>query len=129
MLINPTITLLVGPDEQPFHVHRDIACSLPFFEAALKTSHSFSEAVSNTIKLPEDDVYAVSVLVSFLYNRTYEYSEPHKHTSHFKIRHANVYLIADKYHCPELKDLVQKVIDSFPGLGHGEQLQYWEYVY
>ncbi|KAL2844136.1 BTB/POZ protein [Aspergillus pseudoustus] len=49
-----------------FHVHRAILCSQsPFFKAAI--NGNFKEAMTNTIDLPEDDLWTIEHVLSFLY--------------------------------------------------------------
>ena len=62
------ITLLVGEEESPFRVHKDLLTNSgsEFFTAALK---NFSEAQTNTIRLLEDDVQVVRGFVEWLYSR------------------------------------------------------------
>lgn len=62
------VTLLVGSKEFPFRVHKDLLLKSGsnFFVA---TSKNFSEAQTNTIRLPEDDVLVVRVFVEWLYSR------------------------------------------------------------
>ena len=66
------MTLLVGKDEFPFRVHKDLLlkCGSNFFVACL---NNFSEAQTNTIRLPDDDKFPIRVFIEWLYSRKFDY--------------------------------------------------------
>jgi hypothetical protein len=63
-----TVTLLVGPDEQPLIAHESyITLNSEFFKAAMKKQ--WSEGQKRVIKLPEVGVEAVENYLTFTYGR------------------------------------------------------------
>lgn len=58
--------MFVGPDRQEFAVHQKLLCdNSEFFKRAFDSN--FSEGVTGIMELPEDDPFAMSCLITFLY--------------------------------------------------------------
>jgi hypothetical protein len=64
--------VLVGPDEERFTVHTDFLRQLPFFRNCLRVG--MRESQENIVRLPEDNPYAFSQLVHWLYTRQFEFN-------------------------------------------------------
>ncbi|KAL8898245.1 MAG: hypothetical protein Q9192_002166 [Flavoplaca navasiana] len=103
---NPMVTLLVGPDRLSFHVHRNLLCeNSPFFAAAF--NGSFKES-SGLMELIEDSADAFERFVQWLYRRKFTIS-PVGDAQCTKQRYqqlVRVYIVADKFDVPLLKDHV-----------------------
>ncbi|CAI7604491.1 unnamed protein product [Penicillium glandicola] len=62
----PTLTILVGPSKEPFHIHESIICnSSLFFQKAM--SGSWKESKERTLELPEDDPERFALYSHWLY--------------------------------------------------------------
>ena len=59
------IKVLVGPDEQPFDVHKCVLDTIPFFRACL--NNGFQKGDTRSVKLPKDDVDAFSEVLRWAY--------------------------------------------------------------
>lgn len=145
--MSPIVTLYVGQESTKFHVHENTLCKLPFFKAALQGQ--FREASDKIMRLPEDNPEAFSVLVEHLIvggcsfsfdtvklqriqenlGRTPETQEHELAGEQLALRlkelvkgafYIQVYVIADKYDCPELCQKVQRIFRDltadFPAL-------------
>ncbi|KAL9033026.1 MAG: hypothetical protein Q9180_006168 [Flavoplaca navasiana] len=103
---NPMVTLFVGPDRLSFHVHRNLLCeNSPFFAAAF--NGSFKES-SGSMELIEDNADAFERFVQWLYRRKFTIS-PVGDALCTKQRYqqlVRVYIVADKFDIPLLKDHV-----------------------
>ena len=73
----PTVTIFVGKDKRPFHVHRSLLRETSsFFKAALEGD--FRESSEQKMDLPEEDEGSFDVFVQWLYDRRYEISRTWK---------------------------------------------------
>lgn len=113
-------TVLVGPHETKFIVHKHILCQVPFFEVCLNSN--MWEAKENVVKLPEDTPAGFDLVVKWLYKGCFGLDlgpELRKHAvssvvgpGEFKsaanaiVRSAMVdaYVMADKFCMEELKN-------------------------
>lgn len=101
-------TLLVGANKVPFHVHLDILCEASsVFEAAF--CGEYKEASKYTMTLPEDSPDAFEGLTQWLYFKNFPFNETAAKGSpaeaeELYLQSAYLYVAADKYNIPELKD-------------------------
>lgn len=66
------VTLLVGEDKTPFHVHKDLICSnSELFKDCFE--RNFSEAENRIVSVPDDNVDAVETFVTRLYSGQIDY--------------------------------------------------------
>ncbi|KAI4224427.1 MAG: hypothetical protein LQ349_007245 [Xanthoria aureola] len=103
---DPTVTLKVGPDLLPFHVHQNLLCKhSPFFAAAF--NGSFKES-AGSMELREDDPEAFDRFLQWLYRRDFTISPigDKQCTSSRYQELVRVYILADKLDVPLLKNRV-----------------------
>ena len=115
------ITLLVGEQKVPFHVHMDILCrSSSFFESAFMGPGHFKETSEKSMTLPEDDPQAFDSLIQWLYSGKVlniaastlkESQEPQK----LYLQLAVLYVTADKYDIHEFQNHVMSYICGLIG--------------
>lgn len=145
-LTSPITTLIVGPGPEPttFYVHTEGLLRLPFFAAALQGD--FLEAHSNVIRMPEDNPEIVSKLIEYLYTDQYqpnfdpvtipagaESLSASMENHYVKMLHSQVFILADKYDCPGLRQLsLHNLLERFGAVEIEEPqmlLDYWVYIY
>lgn len=109
------VTLLVGEQKIPFHVHMDILCrSSSFFESAFMGSGDFKETSETSMTLPEDDVQAFDNIIQRLYsgkllNMTIlNGKESREQAKEVYLQLAVLYVTADKY---DIYGLQNEIID------------------
>lgn len=119
------ITLVTGPAKRRFSAHKDVLCTVPFFQSCLEAS--FLDAHTSSIELPDDDADAVGAMVSFLYSGEYfpriqrtqdmRTLEALPHGQHHQRRiHVHVHTLAEKYAITGLRDLAfRKIFLIDPG--------------
>lgn len=105
------VLLLVGQDEAPFNVHRDILCKAsPFFTSAFMGSGAgeFQEKSKQSMNLPEEDPEIFDNLIQWIYAKRFPfYIRDHAESSYVMatVMHlAILYAAADKYDILELKN-------------------------
>ena len=128
------VTLLVGEDKVPFHVHLDILCrASSVFEAAFMGN--YEEASKKSMDLPEDDPEAFESLTQWLYFKKFALDQPGFKDSPAKAQRfykqlACLYVAADKYNMIELKN---ETIDRLYGVldegGISPNLLLIDYIY
>lgn len=139
-LLAPVITLYIGPNRLELHAHQDTLCKLPFFGAAL--NGSFSESLTKTIDMPEDDPSMVSALIEYLYTGNYTYTydsgSAQFHETHGTPvatltegqYHVGVVGIASKYDCQELVTMAARNFEAvLPELDSIDTLRLWTTAY
>lgn len=106
-----TVTILVGEDQTPFHVHMDRLCEASsFFKAAFLGD--FKESSEKTMHLPEDDEGTFELFVDWLYNQRNEMlpevtrDSDDEEEDERSLQAFRLYLLADKYRVCKLKSLV-----------------------
>ncbi|CAF9942840.1 MAG: hypothetical protein ALECFALPRED_010144 [Alectoria fallacina] len=106
-----TVTLLVGKNKTPFHVHMDRLCEASsVFEAAFLGN--FKESSEKTMQLPEDDEGTFELFVDWLYGQRYamlpEVEKGHEDYEKDKrfLQAYQLFVLADKYRVCKLKSLV-----------------------
>ena len=98
----PTVTLFVGEDKRPFHVHRSLLCEASsFFKAAFEGN--FRETSEQKMDLPEEDEGSFDLFVQWLYDRHYEI--PLGWLERF-LEPVKLYVLADKYDVRGLRSLI-----------------------
>ncbi|KAL8772932.1 MAG: hypothetical protein Q9209_001952 [Squamulea sp. 1 TL-2023] len=60
-----TVTVLVGPNNERFSIHKRLICKYPFFQAAF--DGKFKESTAGTLKLPEHDPAIFRFFTYWLY--------------------------------------------------------------
>lgn len=104
-----TVTLLVGEGKTAFIVHEaDLFEASSFFKAAFTSK--FKESSERTMTLPEDDEAIFDIFVEWLYRQRYEIpslpvGDPSK-ASNRLMQPVQLFLLADKYDVPTLKNLI-----------------------
>ena len=105
------VSLLVGQDEAPFNVHRDILCKAsPFFTSAFMGSSAgeFQEKSKQSMNLPEEDPEIFDNLIQWIYAKRFPFDiREHAESSYVMatVMHlATLYVAADKYDILELKN-------------------------
>lgn len=100
------MTLKVGPDLLPFHVHQNLLCKhSPFFAAAF--NGSFEES-AGSMELREDDAEAFDRFIQWLYRRDFAISpigDVQCTTNRYQ-ELVRVYILANKFDVPLLKNRV-----------------------
>ena len=115
------MTLLVGPSETSFFVHKNLICDASsFFQTAFDSN--FVEGLDQSMKLPEDDPSIVEVFIECLYARVYTQEitisvEIHMSDEQLVSHLLTVFFFAEKYEIKPLKkraldDLVQTLING-----------------
>lgn len=130
--------LTVGPEKTKFHANEAALCRLPFFKAALQGA--FREAVEKTIDMPEDDAFAVTAMIEFLYTGSYTYAydstgltgpgnaPPGKLAE--GIFHVAVCATASKYGCLKLKGAAWKMFETvMRDTSDIDRLRLWKAAY
>ncbi|KAL8917909.1 MAG: hypothetical protein Q9172_005640 [Xanthocarpia lactea] len=114
-LTDEVVTILVGPEEEPFHVSKELLSSnSPFFKAAFEGS--FKEAAEKTIRLPEDDPNVFPDYLLWLYTGNLRSSEAD--TAIQLDGHCHLYVLAEKYGSEVLQNLViDKILGHAPSPG------------
>ena len=65
------VEVLIGPDEERYHVHKDAICDAsPFFRQCLQ--HDMQEGSTNTVTLPDDKPEAFECILKWVYGKTTE---------------------------------------------------------
>ncbi|KAI9706146.1 MAG: hypothetical protein M1812_008255 [Candelaria pacifica] len=107
------VTIKVGPDAEPFNVHKELLCLYSsYFRGALRGC--FSEAQKNTVVLPEDTVEVFRSFFCWLYTGQLRSDERNMKPSEL----ARIYVFADKSGVSLLKN---NIIDAMSAR-LGEQL-------
>lgn len=111
------ITLLVGEQKVPFHVHMDILCRRSsFFESAFMGSGHFKETSEKSMTLPEDDAQVFDNLIQWLYSGKLlniaqsAVKESREQADKLYLQLALLYVTADKYIIHELQNHVMSYI-------------------
>ncbi|KAH7355593.1 hypothetical protein BKA66DRAFT_575230 [Pyrenochaeta sp. MPI-SDFR-AT-0127] len=106
-------TVLVGPQKDRFHIHKDLLTHYsPFFRAAL--SGNFKEAEEHTVTLPEECPKTFEYFVHWLYNQRLpdeddatefheQWSSPTDDGEMKTGSLIHLYVLCDKYSIPQLK--------------------------
>lgn len=104
---DPIVTLKVGPQKTPFHVHKGLLCHIStVFSAAF--DGGFKENCGS-MDLAEDDPIIFERLVQWLYKRTIAMSSPSEAGPAIRFqRYIELYNLADKYDVIFLKDEVMR---------------------
>ncbi|KAL8781085.1 MAG: hypothetical protein Q9213_006167 [Squamulea squamosa] len=109
---NPIVTLLIGPDSLPFHVHKDLLCEKsPFFAAAF--NGSFQES-SGSIELKEDRVDDIECIIHWLYRRSFTATtilDKVDVDRHYE-RLTRLYTTADRFDIAKFKNVIMKTLIS-----------------
>lgn len=111
------VSLHVGKEKPPFQVHKSILSDAsPFFDAAF--NGSFSESVTHSMDLPDEDPEAFEALLQWIYFRTYEippFDSARRDARASYMKLARLYVSADKFQMTALKN---EVIDRWYGISH-----------
>ena len=106
----PIVTLQVGPDKIPFHVHQDILFNTSLvFKAAF--SGKFKESSERCMSLPEDDPDAVERMMQWLYSGTLDLAPVTTESSdecYWQLARLNT--LADKYNIIPLKNRIVDIL-------------------
>ncbi|KAL8919166.1 MAG: hypothetical protein Q9208_006926 [Pyrenodesmia sp. 3 TL-2023] len=119
---NPIVVLKVGPKKTRFDVHKRQLCEAsPFFEAAF--NGNFREK-AGTMNLVEDDVHAFEHFVRWVYERDMDIPlEGDKDHLMVRMRELiEVYLLADKYDIPALKNHIIQILFNAVKYGGDKKL-------
>ena len=106
----PVVTILVGEDKVPFHVHMNILCQASsLFEKAFMGPGDFKETSEMSMTLPEEDPEIFDGLARWLYtNRIVLETETAKQSKEkaqaWYLHVAGIYIAADKYDILDLKN-------------------------
>ncbi|KAL8770663.1 MAG: hypothetical protein Q9209_003731 [Squamulea sp. 1 TL-2023] len=113
-LTDEVVTILIGPEERPFYIHKALLSSKsPYFRAAFEGS--FKEAVDKAIRLPEDDSKLFPYYVLWVYEKPLETEHPISLDEYCRL-----YILADKLGSEQLRNLAignirrQAFIDLMP---------------
>ncbi|KAI4111712.1 MAG: hypothetical protein LQ345_006704 [Seirophora villosa] len=95
-LFKTPFTVTVGPDAQPFHVHREaFAAASPFFAACLNPAYAFREAAASTVHLPAARPTDFEYLVQWVYTGALDHEELDvDHPAYFRL--IKLWLLADE---------------------------------
>lgn len=105
--VSTTATILLGPEESPRQVPRELlTVNSPFFHAAL--TGSFTEGLSQTVKLPEDRADVFDYFLYWLYTRKLDHEavdavDPTK-PAYFWLLH--LYCLVDKLEIESCKNAI-----------------------
>ncbi|MCJ1346387.1 hypothetical protein MMC31_004603 [Peltigera leucophlebia] len=128
----PTVTLLVGEEKLPFHVHLDVICKeSSVFKAAF--SGEFTEASNKSMNLPDDDIESVDRMIQWLYSKQYElakWSEDIKTTASARYwQLARLNTLADKYNIIGLSNNIIDQLYILHSKNVPPQLDVTTYIY
>ena len=105
-----TVTINVGPNSQPFKIHRPLICNASAFFTTAFTS-KFKEGLDLSLSLPDDDSEIFEIFAQWLYTKQYHYKFIKDNaSSRAMAQPVNLYIFADRYEIPVLK---QRLIGMF----------------
>lgn len=117
---NNHVSVLVGPAEQPFIVHKDIICAKShFFQAACSERWLRSTEAEKKIKLPEVDAQVFQQYLSWVYSDKFDlstFTSTHKDIPGLESSHRDVancielYLLGDKLDDIGLRDKTMETL-------------------
>ncbi|KAM0803598.1 hypothetical protein BDR22DRAFT_886432 [Usnea florida] len=86
-LFKTPVTLAIGRNNQPFHLHLEALCSIsPFFTAAFNPAYAFRESATAALALPECHPTDFEYFAQWLYARTLTHeSLDGPHPAYFKL--------------------------------------------
>ncbi|KAI9843683.1 MAG: hypothetical protein M1837_006150 [Sclerophora amabilis] len=143
-LASPIVEILVGTGDtqQALSAHHQLLVKSPYF--ALELPETESSATTRQVSLPDDSIDAVGCFLEYLYTGEYfpkrldgrggrelEYdpSEPATDdTGEQLLKHARVYILADKFGMKDLKSLAHSKIHRVNSSARGE-IAYARFVY
>lgn len=98
-----TVTIYVGGDKIPFHVHLDQLCDAStFFLVTFKSG--FKETYEETVHLPTDDESTVDLFVEWLYKEQCGFLlPPFDHNGEYSMQSVRLLVFADRYDIPKLR--------------------------
>jgi hypothetical protein len=105
----------VGPDEEKFTIHRDIATKARYFAGCLDSS--LQESQTMIIKLPEDEPAVIAKLLEYLYSGKFvgpTFNDPDEKPSQEEISQillvVKSYIMADKYCMENFQNLLMDML-------------------
>ena len=127
----PTVTLLVGENKTPYHVHMNLLCDASSFFKAAFTSQ-FREGSEKKMDLPEEDQDMFDSFVQWLYYRHYEI--PRSQEDELKdggrfMQTMKLYVFADKYDISSLRSLIVEKLFAVDKSGGVLSLKAVAYLY
>ncbi|KAI9016666.1 hypothetical protein DFJ74DRAFT_730093 [Hyaloraphidium curvatum] len=130
-LMGPISRLVVGPRRSTIHVHKELACRVPFLRAALEGE--FAEDDSGVKELPEEETEAVAPIIEFLYKERLKV--PEKPWMERKLAVGKIYMLADKWSFDKLADVALAFVrEDRDGGSNADNydlawLRYWRQIY
>ncbi|QDS69843.1 hypothetical protein FKW77_000179 [Venturia effusa] len=101
-----------------YNVHKAIVCTQSkFFQKACEPG-KFKEGEESKVNLTVGGSVAISSLLEFLYTLDYGYDPNEVQSENKLLSHANVYIAADFYDVPKLKELATTRFQAALALGH-----------
>ncbi|KAL8782172.1 MAG: hypothetical protein Q9213_005643 [Squamulea squamosa] len=98
-LTDEVVTILIGPEERPFYIHKALLSSKsPYFKAAFEGS--FREAADKAIRLPEEDPKLFPYYVLWVYEKPLETEHPISLGENCRL-----HILADKFGSEQLQNL------------------------
>lgn len=125
----PTIKVMVGASQDPFHLHKDIFCEVSsFFRAAL--TGAFREANDQTVSLLEEDLDTFEKFVQWVYTKSFTLASadaPEEMETRY-LALARLFVLADKLQVPALRNktifIMYQTFDSAKWLPNTTVLNY-----
>lgn len=103
------VTINVGPELQPFKIHRPLICDASTFFNTAFTS-KFKEGADLSISLPDDDSEIFEIVAQWLYTKQYCYAlDKNDALSRKMVQPVQLDIFADKYGIPALQQGVIRV--------------------
>ncbi|KAL8852197.1 MAG: hypothetical protein Q9221_002907 [Calogaya cf. arnoldii] len=102
--INEVVTVLVGPDETPFHIHKGLLCSKSeYFRAAFEGS--FKEAKEGKIHLKDEEPESFQYYAMWIYNSKLDLLAAANTTRLDVNDYCRLYMLAEKFGSHTLQNL------------------------